>query len=77
MFHSDIMRGIMRERARDLRAEAQAARNASFARRAREFWEEQAQLAASRVRRRPRGPVRPRSAAHTRCTSRSGTVQAR
>lgn len=51
MYHHDIMRSIMRERAGERRAEARAARNAALARRAREFWEERAQRSARPVRR--------------------------
>ncbi|MFI0479327.1 hypothetical protein [Actinomadura sp. 9N215] len=50
------MRSIMRDRARDRRAEASAVRTARMARRAREYWAERAERAAARpVRRRPSG----------------------
>ncbi|KAB2366226.1 hypothetical protein [Actinomadura montaniterrae] len=51
MYHHDIMRSIMQQRARERRAEARAARNATLARRAREFWEERAQRGTRPVRR--------------------------
>ncbi|QFG24292.1 hypothetical protein [Actinomadura sp. WMMB 499] len=38
MYHNDIMRALMRERARDMRTEGEAARAGSVARRAREYW---------------------------------------
>ncbi|TDB85522.1 hypothetical protein E1264_20835 [Actinomadura sp. KC216] len=57
MFHHEIMRSVMRERARELRAEARAVRAGRTARRAREYWAERAErVAAARpVRRRPSG----------------------
>ncbi|QKG25421.1 hypothetical protein [Actinomadura verrucosospora] len=51
MYHHDIMRSIMQERAGERRAEARAARNAALARRAREFWDERSQRLARPVRR--------------------------
>ncbi|WP_433474123.1 hypothetical protein ACQPZP_35925 [Spirillospora sp. CA-142024] len=55
MYHHEIMQDIARQRAREMRAEARAARNARLARRAREFWTERAErLAARPVQRRPR-----------------------
>jgi hypothetical protein len=53
MYHNDIMYSVMQERARDMRAGAQRARDASAARRSRRFWaEEAAQRTAARVVRR-------------------------
>ncbi|WP_168221257.1 hypothetical protein [Actinomadura sp. WMMA1423] len=43
MFHHEIMQSLMTERARELRAEAGAARDARLARRAREYWAERAE----------------------------------
>ena len=76
MFHSDIMQAIMQERARDLRREAKAAREAGIVRRAQEYWEERALRTARRLGRR-RGLVRPRSAVQTRCASHPEAVRAR
>ncbi|WP_131740038.1 hypothetical protein [Actinomadura roseirufa] len=73
MFHSDIMHSIMRERARELRAEGAAARDARTARRAREFWAERAERAAARLARRP-GASRPGAVAPTRSTSNAARV---
>ncbi|MEV4675738.1 MULTISPECIES: hypothetical protein [Actinomadura] len=56
MFHHDIMRSVMTERSRELRARAAAERDARFARRAREFWAERAERFA--VRRNVRRDVR-------------------
>ncbi|MGP4022152.1 hypothetical protein [Actinomadura sp. 3N407] len=54
MFHHDIMQSIMRERARELRAEARAVHAGRLARRAREFWADRAERAVARpVRRSP------------------------
>ncbi|MFG2090811.1 MULTISPECIES: hypothetical protein [unclassified Spirillospora] len=54
MYHHDIMQSIMRERAREMRAEARAARAGRLARLAREFWADQAERGAARpARRRP------------------------
>ncbi|WP_329522134.1 hypothetical protein [Spirillospora sp. NBC_01491] len=52
MFHSDITYSIMTERARDLRAAAEAARDVREMRRARRFWEERALPVATRRPRR-------------------------
>lgn len=50
MFHNDIMYSVMQERARDLRARGENAREAGVARRMRRFWtEEAAQRSESRV----------------------------
>ncbi|MBE1531080.1 hypothetical protein [Actinomadura algeriensis] len=38
MYHNDIMFALMRERAREMRAEGDAARAGRAARRAREYW---------------------------------------
>ncbi|WUI01011.1 hypothetical protein OHR68_04085 [Spirillospora sp. NBC_00431] len=56
------MSSIMRERGRDLRAEARAVRAGRIARRAREYWAERAERAAARpVRRRPSGHGAPQA----------------
>ncbi|TMQ98468.1 hypothetical protein ETD83_18990 [Actinomadura soli] len=54
MFHHDIMRSIMQERARERRAEARAVRTGRLARRAREYWAERAEREAARPVRRHR-----------------------
>ena len=41
MFHDEIMYSVVRERARDKRAEAEREREARTARRARRFWSEE------------------------------------
>ncbi|TDD80166.1 hypothetical protein [Actinomadura rubrisoli] len=61
MFHHDIMHSIMQERARDLRAEGRAARDARTARRARAFWAELAERTTTR-----RASRRPTTAPQTR-----------
>ncbi|MFI0447160.1 hypothetical protein [Actinomadura sp. 6N118] len=47
MFHHDIMDSVMQERARDLRAQAKADRDATIVRRARKFWEDRTLRAPS------------------------------
>ncbi|MFV2174815.1 hypothetical protein ACFHW2_00460 [Actinomadura sp. LOL_016] len=56
MYHNDIMYALMRERARDMRAEGEAARTGRAARRAREYWADR--MPAPGRTRRPRGAVR-------------------
>ncbi|WP_030169496.1 hypothetical protein [Spirillospora albida] len=56
MLHHEIMSAAAKDRARELRAEAKAARDAALARRARAFWEEYA--ARFPVRRRAAPPAR-------------------
>ena len=53
MYHHDIMRSVMRERSREMRAEARAVHAGRLARRAREFWADRAERSA-----RPAGPSR-------------------
>jgi hypothetical protein len=48
VIHHDIMRSVMTERSRELRARAEAERDARTARRAREFWAERAERFAAR-----------------------------
>ncbi|GAA1850700.1 hypothetical protein [Actinomadura bangladeshensis] len=60
MYHHDIMQSIMSERTRELRARAEAERDARFARRAREFWADRAErvTAVRRARRHGAAPAR-------------------
>ncbi|MCR3741358.1 hypothetical protein BS35_003919 [Actinomadura glauciflava] len=48
MYHQEIMQSLMSERARALRAEAAAERDARLVRRAREYWAERAERFAAR-----------------------------
>ncbi|MEU8119600.1 hypothetical protein AB0C21_12940 [Spirillospora sp. NPDC049024] len=48
MYHHEIMQSVMSERARALRAEAGAARDARLARLAREYWADCAERLAAR-----------------------------
>lgn len=50
VYHNDIMFAVMRERARDMRAEGESARAGRAARRAREYWADRMPVPA-RVRR--------------------------
>ncbi|MFC9969781.1 hypothetical protein ACFVH6_02635 [Spirillospora sp. NPDC127200] len=59
MFHNDIMYAVMQERARDMREEARARRDADRVRRARAYWAEQAERLAPRRVRRGRAVRRP------------------
>jgi hypothetical protein len=52
VYHHDIMQSIMRDRAHERRAEAEAVRSARLVRRAREYWAERAERAAARPARR-------------------------
>ncbi|KAB2345974.1 hypothetical protein [Actinomadura rudentiformis] len=54
MFHNDIMDSVMRERVRDLQAQAKADRDATIVRRARKFWEDRTLRAPSRRSRKVR-----------------------
>ncbi|TDC98125.1 hypothetical protein [Actinomadura sp. 7K507] len=55
MYHHDIMRTIMRERAGEMRAEARAVHAGRLARRAREFWADRAERNARPARPSGRG----------------------
>jgi hypothetical protein len=53
MYHNDIMYSVMQDRARDLRARAEKARDAGTVRRSRRFWaDEAAKRVGARVVRR-------------------------
>ncbi|RFS81901.1 hypothetical protein D0T12_29775 [Actinomadura spongiicola] len=52
MYHHDIMRSVIREREREMRAEADAIRAGRLARRARDYWAERAERVARPIKRR-------------------------
>jgi hypothetical protein len=64
MYHNEIMRSVMDQRARDLRTSARKARDARVSRRARKFWAETAERQRNEVRR-PGRHTRPQAASAT------------